>query len=126
MTACQVCAGPGIRLHHPTGRNPDGDYLDPALTVELCHTHHMLCHDDWHTFELETVEGPLTVVELAALGMRRLALTLARIDGGMDAFWGRLASSLVDWAVRLEGFVTLLDDRVPEWRAHLVSGDDAM
>lgn len=126
MSACHVCQRRATRDHHPTGRDTEGEYLDPDLRMELCHSHHELCHDDWHTFELETIEEPLTVIELVAVGMRRLALTLARVDGGNDTFWGRLAGSLVDWAVRLEGFVTLLDDRLPEWRAHLVSGHRPM
>lgn len=126
MSACHVCHQAATRDHHPTGRDTDREYLDPALTMELCHSHHELCHDDWHTFELETVEGPLTVVELVAVGMRRLALTLARVDAGNGTFWGRLAAALVDWAVRLEAFVAWLDERLPGWRDEPDSGDDSM
>jgi hypothetical protein len=126
VSSCHICGRPATRIHHPTGRGPDTEYLDPQLTIELCHSHHELCHDDWHTFELENVSGPLTVVEQVAVGMRRLALTLARVDAGEGTFWGRLAGALVEWARRLEGFVALLDERLPDWRAHLALGGNGM
>ena len=47
MTACAVCGRVGRwQHHHLTGRDHTGSYLDPDLTVPLCHDHHTLCDDD--------------------------------------------------------------------------------
>ena len=42
---CTYCDGE-IRWHHLTGRDPQLRYLDPHLTLPLCHDHHQLIHDD--------------------------------------------------------------------------------
>ena len=121
MSDCLICQRQATRDHPPNGRGPDGEYLDPDLVMELCHSHHELCHDDWHTFGLANPSGR-TVVELLELGMRRIALGLSRVDIASDdnTFWGRMAAFLVVWASRLRQFVAALDAIFPTWRSHPV------
>ncbi len=123
MSVCAVCGRKGRwRGHHPIGKDNEDRYLDPDLIMELCHDHHQLCHDDWHTFDLEKVKGRLTLIERVELALRRLAPALARVDagGGGDTFWGRLAATCVMLAVALRRVVDALDELFPEWRSHPV------
>ncbi len=123
MTTCMICRErANRRMHHPIGRDHENQYIDPDLVMELCHDHHMLCHDDWRTFDLEKVDGRLTLIESVELALRRLAPALARVDagGGGDTFWGRLAATCVMLAVALRRVVDAFDQLFPEWRSHPV------
>jgi hypothetical protein len=82
--------------HHPTGTDWNRDYLDPDFTVPLCHDHHTLIHDDWGILGVEEVDEPLDGSEVVALRLRRLAITLARVDG--DDLVKSLAATLPGWA----------------------------
>lgn len=108
------------RLHHPIGRDEKARQIDPDLVMELCHDHHMLCHDDWYTFELVEVTSRLTLIEVVELALRRLAPALARIDAGQggDTFWGRLAATCVMLAISLRVTIEVLDSQYPEWRSN--------
>lgn len=110
------------RVHHPIGRDHTDNYVDPNLVMELCHTHHMLCHDDWHTFNMEKVPAQLTLLEIVELALRRLAPALARVDmsAGGNTFWGRLAASCVVLAIMLARVVAAFDELFPEWRVNPV------
>jgi hypothetical protein len=36
-----------VARHHPTGRDANGDYLDPGLTVGLSRRQHVVEHQGW-------------------------------------------------------------------------------
>ena len=81
MSVCAVCDREGLwRGHHLTGRDDADTYLDVDLIVPLCHDHHMLCHDDWHTLELVGIDHRLTLIERVELRLLRIAAALSRID----------------------------------------------
>ena len=120
MRVCAVCGRDGRwRGHHLTGRDDADVYLDVELTAPLCHDHHMLCHDDWHTLELVGIEHRLTLIERVELRLRRAAVAWSRIDTGHGGgtLWGKLASALVVWANDLRRFWINLDRVAPEWRS---------
>ncbi len=99
MSFCQACNRRGTwQGHHPTGRNAPGEYFDPEFTVNLCHNHHTLCHDDWHTLGVANAPAGATRQQEVELRLRRLAATLARLDRGKNILLGDLASVLVDCA----------------------------
>lgn len=128
MIRCEMCGREGRwQAHHPTGKDclrhhPGGEgcdcFLDPNLTVPLCHDHHTLCHDDWYTLGVAQPEGDLTWAERVELRLRRLAEALGRIDQtrGGESLFGKLASALVRWADELRRFIRKLDDYAPGWR----------
>ena len=41
---CVFCGRGADHLHHPSGRDADGNYLDPDLVVPLTRVHHDLEH----------------------------------------------------------------------------------
>ena len=126
MTAgCLWCGAPAWRGHHPTGRDPDGRYLDPDLKFPSCHDHHELSHDDWRTLEIEDSERGrepqkrLCFIERVALRLRRLAVTVGRFaEAYPRATWlAAGARALKRWADELGWFISALDRHDPGWRS---------
>jgi hypothetical protein len=82
---CAHCGIEGAVGHHLTGRDAQLRYLDPRLTIPLCHDLHVLVHDDLRAVGVDdpphrvTAQQPL--VELVAIRLRRLATGLGRIAG---------------------------------------------
>ena len=119
MKACAVCGRVGLwDEHHLTGVDHNGEYLDPEMTVPLCHDHHELIGDDTKTLNIEVPDSPLTEIEKVALRLRRLSVSLARIGSGMDPqpIISVLLEPLTTWADTLGGAVKRLDQGLPEWR----------
>lgn len=119
---CVYCGAEGALRHHLTGRDAQLRYLDPRLTLPLCHDCHQLVHDDLRTLDVDDPqdraieEQPL--VELVELRLRRLAVALGRIADALPDFtWlARLAETAKWWADHLRRDVTARDARDPGWR----------
>ncbi len=126
MSRCAVCGRQGRREHHPTGTDEEGRYLDPKMTVPLCHDHHYLLHDDTKTLDIETPTEPLTEVDVAVLRLRRTAATLARIGAGIDPqpIIHMLIGPMTRWADDLDRLSERLDAQYPGWRQVAGSGGD--
>lgn len=45
---CVFLGRPADHLHHGTGRDADGDYLDPLLVVPLVARQHVVEHQGWN------------------------------------------------------------------------------
>ena len=119
MMACTVCGRVGAwEQHHPTGRDQRDRYLDPTLTMPLCHDHHTLVHDDLHTLGLSHADERPTLIESIVVCLRRLAAVLARVDATRPVvtFWGLLADAMTGWADALTSTVECWDARDPRWR----------
>jgi len=57
---CLFCASPAEELHHWTASlTPDGPYLDPAATVQLCIRCHHAEHAAWRELGMERFADPL-------------------------------------------------------------------
>ena len=122
---CLWCGAPAWRGHHPTGRGPDGRYLDPELRLPYCHDHHELCGDDWRVLGIDdSKRGPapartLPLIERVELRLRRLAATVGRLaDAHPQHEWlAALARALKRWADELASDVAARDRRDPGWRS---------
>jgi hypothetical protein len=122
---CPICGAHGRRAHHPTGRGPDGRYLDPELRLPYCHDHHELAHDDWRTLFIEDRElgqepnRPLAFIERVELRLRRLAATVARLAEAYPQYqWlAALAGALKGWADELARDIAARDRRDEGWRS---------
>lgn len=116
--ACLRCGAPATVRHHPTGRL-DSRYHDAALVVALCDACHGAEHAARRALGLEH-DGPApeTMVERAALVLRRIAVTLGRLAElpALGAFLDGLAQLLARFAEGLDGHVAALDVAVPGWR----------
>jgi len=112
------CGRPFDELHHGTGRDHEGQYLDRMLVMPSDHDCHVFAHDDWRHEKLDELDGPHTAVEYVAIRLRRIAMNLGRIDqhSGRQTFWGLLADAMVSWAEELDAHVRALDERDPTWR----------
>jgi hypothetical protein len=122
---CLVCGAAGCRGHHPTGRGPDGRYLDPDLTFPSCHDHHELSHDDWRALGIQDCEHGqepgqrLAFIERVELRLRRLAATVGRVaEAHPQHKWlAAPARVLKRMADELACFIAALDQRDPGWRS---------
>ncbi len=116
--SCTFCGGQPDRLHHPTGRDHEGRYLDPMLVLPAEHDCHEFVHDDWRHERLDKLQRPRTAVEYIEIRLRRLAMNLGRVDQsqGGGTFWGLLGSAMQRWADELADHVRRLDERYPTWR----------
>ncbi len=114
---CAICGGSVERLHHLTGRGPDGRYLDPELQVGVCHDDHELAHDD---LRHDGTDKPLRVVcvfEGVAYRLERVAAFLSRVAEHAPLAWiAKLARSMRQWAGELRGGIARLDALNPAWR----------
>ena len=115
---CEFCGGPADHLHHPTGRDHLGRYLDIMLVLRADYDCHAFVHDDWRHERLDKLQRPRTIVEYLAIRLRRLAMNLGRLDRaqGGGTFWGLLATAMQRWADELDDHVRRLDERYPDWR----------
>ncbi len=121
MSDCLLGPEPSEDKHHPTGRGPDGIYLDPDLVGPVCHDDHELAHDDLKTGKLENPPGD-TFFEKLEVRLDRLARFFARLPEaqggtGLGAFLGSCAAAFARWAQGLAARVRILDEHVPQWRA---------
>jgi hypothetical protein len=115
----------GCRGHHPTGRGPDGRYLDPNLKLPYCHDHHELSHDDWRALWIDDSERDrqperrLTFIERVERRLRRLAATVGRLAEAhpQHKWWAALARALKCWADELAHHLAAQDRRDPGWRS---------
>src|SRR5215207_5879034 len=116
---CVICGRPVKRHHHLTARDAHASYLDKALWVGVCHDHHELAHDDWHTAKLETTTSPLTWLERVEVRLRRLAMFLARLVEPFpeNRLWAVLAACVEGWAGELRRHRRCQDARDPGWRS---------
>lgn len=115
---CAFCGGPADRLHHPTGRDHEGRYLDPMLVFPADHDCHEFVHDDWRQENVDKLDVALTPVEYIAIGLHRLAMNLGRVDDAIrgGTFWALLGSAAERWATVIDDHVRYLDERSPAWR----------
>jgi hypothetical protein len=121
---CLVCGSRDCVGHHPTGRGPDGGYLDRDLRLPYCHDDHTLVHDDWWTLRVQDPErgtepaGELAFIEHVEVALRRGAATAARIaDAHSEHAWiAAIARALKRWADMLRRHIEAQDRRDPGWR----------
>jgi hypothetical protein len=122
---CLWCGSSDCRVHHPTGRGPDGRYLDRDLRFPCCHDHHELSHDDWRALGIHDLgrnqapERKLARVERVELRLRRLAVTVARLAEAYPQHeWSAaFARALKQWADELARDIAARDKRDKEWRS---------
>ncbi len=110
---CARCSAAAIEAHHPSGRI-DGAYLDPGFTVDLC----LDCHRGEHAIRAALgidKAAPASLVEVVEVALRRVAVTLGRING--PTWLARLAEACRGWADLLASAVTALDRHHAGWRA---------
>lgn len=114
---CAICGEEARHRHHLTGRDGRRRYLDPELIAPLCQADHSLVHADWAGAGVKLSRGR-THLERAALGLRRVALYLARASEARAS--GSLVPGLAGWAARsadrLDRSAAALDRHVPRWR----------
>jgi hypothetical protein len=98
MSLCAVCRREGRwQQHHPTGKDHEGNHLDPAFAIPMCADHHGLVGLDAKTLEVENIDEPLDRWGWLRVRLLRLAATLARIGDG-DDLYSMLAGVLAGWA----------------------------
>ncbi len=110
---CVLCGRPCRIRHHVTQADVDGE-----LEVDVCHSHHQLLHDDWHTLGVGAEQPPTNFLDRLYLRLRRLAGFLGRL---VEAGWGGefirlLATAVGAWATGLGRRIRLLDRHCPTWR----------
>jgi hypothetical protein len=70
---CLFCGEPAQELHHWTAAlTPDGEYLDPLATIELCIACHHAEHAAWREMGIDRFSDPLEarLVRLSWLSQR--------------------------------------------------------
>jgi hypothetical protein len=115
-TKCLLCGQPAVNDHHPTGAR-----WDPETMVPLCHNHHMLVHDDWHTGGVGPDLVPVTTLHARAMLMKRWAMLLGRAaaEGLLPVLLVPLAAWLAKHASAQLADCAALDREVPGWQAVL-------
>lgn len=107
---CAFCGQRAKHAHHLTGRGPDHAYLHPRLTVDLCHRHHTLVHND---LRAQFIDTPLAGTWSKAAEIEQSLARLAAFHGRFAQFadcplWRPLAGVLADHAHDV-GFLTDLN-----------------
>jgi DNA-binding transcriptional LysR family regulator len=117
---CAYCCGkPAVQRHHPTGEEIDRDYLVP-----VCHDHHRLSEDDWHSAGVGAKDSPITVMHGLQIGLTRWAMLLGRLaKAGVCA---ELLTTVARWMAEKAAFVGRMIDAFdrrygPDWHAALDS-----
>jgi len=114
---CAICDAAARHRHHLTGRDRQRSYLDPEFTTPLCAPDHSLVHADWTSAGVKLPRGH-TNLELATLGLRRVALYFARASEARPE--STVLSGLAGWAARcadrLSRSAASLDQYQPHWR----------
>lgn len=78
---CAICGRPARELHHPTGRDAEGRYLDPRWTVPVCLSCHRQDMPLWRDFGLDVLTDPV----IARLGRNTFFLGRLTLSGrGLD------------------------------------------
>ena len=116
---CLVCGCPGVDRHHPTGRGPDGHYLDGEFRVWGCHDHHELWHDDLRSADVDDLARGSTAIEMVEVSLRRTGVFLGGLatDGALGELVRFIARLCATWADRLARTTAALDAYDPGWRA---------
>lgn len=102
LGSCVICGRPARELHHPTGRDAEGRYLDACWTVPLC----LACHRQdlplWRDFGLDALTDPV-VARLGrdAFFLGRLVLSGAGLDPELVV--GLHSSLVAAWQAAREG-----------------------
>jgi hypothetical protein len=112
---CFRCGKRGANQHHLTLRDENGERLDDALTVPLCHNCHCAEHDWLRLSDLQRAPGPLSLPERVELRLRRLAVFFERLVM-FAPFSLKLAAALSGWADELARHTAGLDRCYPRWR----------
>jgi len=112
--ACTVCGRDCRISHHITGDALDGEFETP-----VCHDHHQLVHDDWHTLGVGAEQQPRNFFDRLVLRLRRTAAFLGRLVaiGVGGPLLRMLAEVLGRWAADLHMRVAILDARYEDWRS---------
>jgi hypothetical protein len=119
---CAYCGGEDPLAHHATGRDPQLRYLDPNLTIPLCHDHHQLVHDDLRAAGVDDPQTRaavrLSFIECVEVRLRRLAVAIGRLAGKLPGatFLAQLAERFKGWADELSWDLAARDSRDPGWR----------
>ena len=119
---CAYCGGKHPLTHHATGRDHQLRYLDPSLTIPLCHDHHQLVHDDLRAAGVDDPQTRaairLSFVERVEVRLRRLAVAIGRLASMFPGvtFLAHLAERLKRWADELSWDLAARDARDPGWR----------
>lgn len=111
---CLFCGRPPVtHEHHPTGRR-----WDPDVVVPLCHSHHMLVHDDWHRAGVGPKVEPQTGLHALAMTSRRWGLLCGRLcrEGVVCGLTQPLGLWFDAHADRLDAMAQALDQLGPGWR----------
>lgn len=106
---CAFCGVVAVNAHHLTGRAPDHTHLHPDLTVDLCHRHHVLIHNDLRAQQIDTpaLVNPWTVTGRVEYTLRRIAIFIARYAQAADnPIWSKIAALLESLADDI-GYVDL-------------------
>lgn len=116
---CIHCGAPAEDRHHPTGRGPDGGYLDPWFKIPHCHNDHELVHDDLRSAKLENATPGDSFLEHLESGLRRLGVFLGRLPGvaALGVLLAMLARWCTDKADGLHLVISALDAGLPGWRS---------
>lgn len=72
---CPFTGRPADHLHHPTGRDADGNYFDPSFVVPLVRAQHVAEHQVWERSGV----GEREREDSTWLRLRRVALLLVRL-----------------------------------------------
>ena len=96
---CPFTGEPADELHHPTGRDADGEYLDRELGVPLVLDQHVIEHQVWDRTEI----GEDVVANPTWLRLRRVGQLLVRLG----EFHGEGSVTLPSPFVRQLGFLLL-------------------
>jgi hypothetical protein len=113
---CVICGRPSVDYHHVTQRQ-----IDPDVVLPLCHDHHELMGDDWHTAGIPPETEAPTVLHQLELGLRRWAMLIGRaavhpLLAPAAPLLRVLAAWMAKWAARLRACIAGLDQACPEWR----------
>ena len=113
-----MCGEPAVNAHHLSGRDLDGNRLDPDLVARLCHDCHTDAHDLLRAAEVDTAPDsartPLGTVEHC---LRRAASFFGQLcEHWPLALWRALASTVQGWADLLTRQRHLLDLHCPGWQ----------
>ena len=68
-------------LHHGSGQDPLGRYLDPHLVIPLSRRQHVLEHQGWGTEIADGVASHLNVLRLGRMGRLLVRLGEFHVDG---------------------------------------------
>lgn len=107
---CPWCSADGddqpkrLEAHHVTGRDGHGRYLDPALTLACCVTHHHTDHQCWRLLDIAQAGADPNVARLLRLSF--LTGRLADVGPAVSfapSWWAAMTRLLTEVADDLKG-----------------------